>query len=365
MRTRRRWRWAAASALLAVAALATGLVPTLRRGWENAIPSSLLVLIAPPNDSSSGGLNWTAIGGTTFVSPAGGGNIVIQTPGLPPVTMAAPPPAPLTPGQRMTNEVWSRLRSGGLWDWQARRFVARYIRTRSLDPAACITLPKRWPLGEPIRARVARLSPAFETAVRRPGMPWQPGKHAEFGPVSGPADTLPLEIRLEHGSRPVYRTKVAPAISLRGAVDTFLDPVDSPEANDLVRAALNPRVVIDAGEGGDPAVHIVVGDRSLSPPWPEIDFGVVFRVEVVAAGRTVGSGQGMAQWSRPVWKDWEEIDMAWIDGGRALAASGDATIIVRGDPALAGRAYMQNPFDKPTGACWTGSFEVPARQGNR
>jgi hypothetical protein len=53
LKTRRRWRWAMLAVFLAVSSYAVSLVPAVRSGgWPSAVPSSILVFVAPVDDSA-------------------------------------------------------------------------------------------------------------------------------------------------------------------------------------------------------------------------------------------------------------------------------------------------------------------------
>lgn len=360
-RTRRRWKWA----VLGVTGMLLGgciaEVPAYKRGWSALVPTTALALFAPAQDPTNRavffGVALNGQGTATIVN----GRLIASPPSTPPPTpVRAAAPFP----QQLTDEFWSRLQTRRTRGWQARQFFRRYFSNNPVDFSAYLLVPDRWPVGEPIRVSVRTVPVGsvvglgIETIARRMGSEDEAiGQGAGFvGGTPVAAQEIDVEMRLQYLSQVIYRTSTRVPITVAGSVATFLDQLNDATSTALVKEAIKPRLVWDAE---DPL--LLVNDRSESEAWRRIDFGVVYRVELLIGEQMVGFSTGAADWVRPVWKDWDEIRFSWAEGGRerASATPEQVRIVIRGDPVAAGRMYMDAPFGKRP-ACWVGEIELPA-----
>jgi hypothetical protein len=405
--TRRRWRRAAGAALLAAAGLTTAEAPAIHRaGWVGAIPSWALVYWAPTSEppgatlrrypvpvpgmkpgvvtiSTTGerpliGMSGPEISFTTLgdiVVPPGGSYVinkarpVVLRPGTSAtitkngaVTIGPwPPDDPL--GVRLHREMWSRLNRGALWQWESSIYVRRIIADfPSERPAAILRVPDHWPTGAdvPILGRARTFGAVARLRQGSRGGPWSLDL-TTTRLLENPGFTGPVDIEVHFlASTNVYGatlyTEILPsAVEINGTPDTFLGHLASPETNDQVRAALQPRLLPRESGNFAAAFH----DRDASAQWQAIDFGIFFTTELRTGPRTIARGVGRADWSRPVWKtsDWSTLE--WTEGPTnlaPLAASGNLELVLRADPAAAGAFYLAHPFELPSATCWSGEL---------
>ena len=334
-KTKRRWRWAALAAILAVVAYGVHAVPAYwRAGWAGAVPSSVLALFAPAVPSK-----------TPFVFPPG-------------VVVAGMPMTPsiLSTSQRLANELWYRLENNRLARWQSQVFIERYLRSTPLDLARHLQLPARWPLNEAIPgvltpSRLATLDLVAKDDRRH----WSSEKLLWFPAQTTRTDGVEILFGYGAGS-PAYTTSRLIPISIDGTREMLLEPLSTPEASNLVRLALAPHLSMEQ----DKPV-LIFHDRSSDSTWSAIDFGLVYTFEVRIGNEVVGSGSGKAKWSTAVWKDWDEMAVDWHKGAldQLLRPNSPVSIFVRGRKETATAEYMTWPFDKPRAACWTGEFTMP------
>jgi hypothetical protein len=304
--------------LLVVAGRAVMLTPEFRRGWQRLVPMTVLVEFAAPADPIRPPFG---LGGTTY--------------------FGAPPALPATIRGELTEAVWARFGQQKFWGWQGRRFFSRYFDANPVDFRALVSVPERWPIGEPI---VAGLKPIpagmhpysrLDTRLRRAG--GEGGVFSVGVPVLGtlraleaPTSSIEVELDLLIITTLVHRERLALPCRIGGTPEDFLDRDAAPETTARVREALRPRLIL-----GDEKPVVRVADRSDTQEWRALDLGVAYRVDLVEDGRVLATGAGAAEWDRAVWKDWEEIELEWTgaDRPRNVAA---LKIVITGDPLAAG-----------------------------
>ena len=357
-RTRRRWRRAALGVPMLALAYLSFKVPELRNGgWTALVPSTALILVAPATNPSAG--------------------MPVQTAGLPAIPAiasrlgVAPAPAqPPTIGESLEAAAWGRISRGRMWRWQSQYFIGRYLRASDTDLADWVNLPVHWIAGERVpflyRAEHGLPLPFGSFTVGGATIANQPygmssDSRTPFLLGAFPVcESIPLTLEMGAGGRTIYRTRISAPISIRPDAASLFDPVDTPDDNAMVRVALDPRIVVRPG-----GAVVVCGDRSKYEPWPSIDYGIGYALEVVLDGRVVARADkgGLTTWDRPVWMDWEEVAVMWEPGAleRVLASPGSAKFVVRGEPMMAFESYRSWPFNKPRPAAWSGSFECPVR----
>ena len=337
-RTRRRWKWAAVALLVVLAGRAVMLTPEYRRGWQRVIPMTVLVELAAPADP-------------------------IRPPSFVPGTFfSGVTPVPTSFRRELTEAVWTRFGQQKFWGWQGRRFFSRYFDANPVEFGALVSVPERWPLGEPIVAGLRPIPaggltyPRTKTRLRLAkggndvvsvGTPVQETLSA----LEAPTDVLNVELDLILGRLVVHSERLVLPCRVGGTPADFLDQDATTETTALVREALTPRLIL-----GDERPVVRVADRSDTRAWRALDLGVAYRIELVEDGRVLATGAGAAEWDRAVWKDWEEIELEWTgtDRPRAVAA---LKVVITGDPVAAGYQYMKSPLTKARAACWTGSIE--------
>jgi hypothetical protein len=356
-RTRRRWRRASLGLVIVLLGVCIAEVPAYRRGWTALVPATVLALFAPAQDPTPrGAFRALGFGPGAVTTTIVNGRMVVATPPTP-----APAAAPIP--QQLTDEFWKRLEIRKTRGWQARVFFNRYFRNNPVEFGDFLTVPDRWPVGEPIRVSVR---PVLLGSVAGLGIDTVAGRGSgseAYAPGTGhvdgvavPSDEIEVEMRLRYLSLVLYRTTIRLPITVGGSVETFLEQLDDAETTATVREALKPRLMWNAE---DPL--LLMSDRTGSETWGEIDFGIAYRVELFVGDQLLGVGAGAADWTRPVWKDWDEVRFTWTSGGRERAAAtpDQLRVVIHGDPAAAGRMYMNAPFGKRA-ACWTGQIELPA-----
>src|SRR5262249_34831615 len=114
-RTRRRWRLVSLALVVMTAGMGVGGYPAYQKGWERLGPTTILAAFVPAGDESPQATPATTTMGR-FPGPIGI-----------PVPPAASAPS-RTLGQRLTDDLWRRLRAGEAWGWQSRLWVQRCMR---------------------------------------------------------------------------------------------------------------------------------------------------------------------------------------------------------------------------------------------
>ncbi len=356
-RGRRRWKHAAGAVLLMMAGVVAAAVPAYRDRWQLLVPTTALALIAPAQDPSLG------LGG----SPFGRGNTVVPVLSGVPILgrafrgAATGPPASV--GEMMTDEFWLRLRAGKIAGWQGRLFVGRYFAAHPHDFSRYITLPRRWPVGVPLLIKTEDMLPAsftdgYITAhVRVLGGTrdvWAPAID-KVDAIATVRDSVDFEIELRHGRTVVYRTRVSMPCEIRPDDEHLLERVSGEDVDSRVKLALSPQLAWGPKNRG----YFVTRDRTSAAKWNVLDMGISFDIELRDGETVLAKGKGAAEWNRPVWKDYEDIETSWEPGGleRAVAGRAGLTFRVVGNPGAARAQYLEWPWGKRP-ACWTGSFEA-------
>lgn len=354
-KTRRRWKWAAASLVVLVLGCGTLKIPAMRAGgWVGALPSTVLVFVAPDTEPPPSALELL--------------NAAML--GLPGVAGA---PLPLS--ERLSSEVWSRLRDERLWRWQAALFFDRWARTHSLpdpDSPFIYRFPERWLAARAVPVGIGSdVRTPFVLDFRFPGREWKEYSggsgwgDAMQEPLAAPAGTGPISIeariRFKHYTLRVIR--LSSPVDIRPSKAALLDPLDSAEVNAQVLAALRPRMVLRAGK-----LYLQYRDRANEPAWNAIDYGTLFTAEVrTSDGRVLAVAQCRSEWVRPVWRVDEEVvlepEMATEASGvdvAALRAEG-TVLVLRGDMPSSAEYFCDHLFGLPP-RCWAGEVVIPISQ---
>lgn len=381
LRTRRRWRWAGAAAVLILAGLVAARVPAYRHGgWIGAMPGTVLVLVAPVEKGAAPAGPATIVQMTPGVR---GGPVVGNAPGMR-VTItgnavvfagAAPLPAaaPASVGERLYDEAWSRVRGGALAKWQSELYLSRHFKANPADrPDRLVSFPQRWPEGTAVAVRGASNLGGLALEARVAGGAWvdvsTPGVYNAgtwvhwLGPGTLVSPAAGMELRLLASNGAVVYDWSGPApVTVGGSTATFLEQLKGPEHDRTVLAALRPRVV----RLGDRLV-MAFRERSSEAAWQGIDFGVFFTAELVC-GEVVARGEGFADWSLNAWEGELGARLAPVGGadlsGLTGGAGGDGlTLVIRGNPQRAGESYIAAPFRRPRAACWAGELVIPVER---
>lgn len=339
LRTRRRVRWAMISAVLLCLAYVAAKVPAAtRRGWTELVPGWALAIFAPADES----LVRSFRGGLLQVWLTGG-----------PKTGA---PAGTSIREDLAKAALQRMDDGRMARWQSQAFIGRYFASLSGGIATHVDLPDRWLVGQPIPI-CFKGSPFGSVVVHGNGTFWSNafGDRNTCVEFAGSAPfRVPIEIRLR--GRTLYAGALeCPVIPVTDAAD-LVERIDSPAAGQQVRDALEIHVV-RAWE----TLEILVKDRSEDTRWQSIDYPLTYRVDLLSAGRIVGTAHGAASAKALPWNSWRQLAVTWVPGGAAalIAALESGRVIVTGEPAQLLRRYAQWPFHGPPPRAWTGSFELP------
>lgn len=329
--TRRSKGRLALAGLVVLAGWVVANIPQLRQGWVRMVPTAVLARVAPADDAP--------------LAPFQGFTM--------PVTAPAPSP---TIGERLTSEMWRRIWTRKVSSGAGSHFVTRHLRNTPLRYEDLVTVPAIWPTDEPLALWVHPTSLSFNrvdvaAGVRGSGE-WAVNSVAYAGMPAAAGSTVELDVELRHGVVLHRGTWHAPC-RVRGTTDTFLDRVEDDLANEAVRAALAPRA--EWSPGGALTLHFL--DRSRTAEWDAIRFAVDFRVELRQSGRALAAASGTTNWRWPVWKNTDEVSLAWLDPGLRPTDNAPMTLLISGDPAASGRAFIGAPFAHPS-VCWAGSFEI-------
>lgn len=356
-RTRRRWWRASLGVVVILLGAGLALTPTVRsKGWPSIVPMTVLAFFAPVDE----GPNAVRFTGTTAPTVVTINNRQVT---FGPNSFMFPP---RTPAEQLEGEAWTRVSNGEAWQWQADVLVHRWLRTRRIVPEELFIAPARWPAGEPIlvyfrpysnsiHGGVIELSPGSDDRRQ-----WDRNTRLATAPAQFPGSTW-IEPRawftVGRMSVPLASFRLSCEAVTR---ETLLDRLDSAEINAQVESLLNLRFGL-LGFAERPV--IIAGDRGTGVEWRAVDFAIAFRIAVVLDEREVARGRGEVNWDYPVWKEWQEVTLAWEPGAleRVLAAPGAARLVVTGDYDASVEAYMKWPFSKSLPAAWTGKFERPLR----
>ena len=370
-RRRRRWRGAGVGAVLLAIGVAGAAWPQYNsREWVRLVPSVILAWWAPLERTGNGASWWTPGGSGQTAPPQGlfGSTFVLSR------RMPLP-----SLGDQLCDEAWGRVMGNEFRTFEARWFVKRYFRQQGSAFDKCVDVPLRWPVGEPLAVRLSS-SPlrsldglSLEVRAGSEESEWTPLRAERhllpderfIGPSDGPASRVRIDLRMiAHGAEHIE--SFTRPITIKGTLEDFLDQLDSEDVTATVQRALRPRMV-----DLDGSAAVVFGNRGRQAVWAEIDYAIAYSFEVVLEGRVLGTGAWITSRTGPVWKDWDDPMVTWLDEEAkdcliaALAAGAGAEIIVRGDPSGATKQYLAHPFDGYRPACWTGEFRMPLEKGER
>jgi hypothetical protein len=316
------------------------------------VPSSVLVFSAPTNVRSSG---VAGLSGFSF-------------PGLPPPALSARP----WPSQ-LCDEAWRRLEEGELWRWQSQIFVGHALTDLRVRLEDSVFVADRWVRDLPVPTYVEERGLAYSgLQLRRGDARLRSGEASDkptddaVGMVAagdGHIRTVTVPLRLWCNKRVVYTLDVRQEVTIAPDWSSLFVLHGDAETSDLVRIALDPRLCIQP----DGDVSLVMDDRSSSPRWQRLSLGMGCRFEVLVDGKPAAAGIHRPEWSRAVFKSWEELRTQWAPGmrERARAAPESVVVQVRGDSAVSGEIYGRWPFVGQAPECWTGSFTLTPRVVDR
>jgi hypothetical protein len=353
---RRRWRFAILSLPIFVAAHIVWSVPLYQsRGWVALVPSTYLAFFGPTEGSSPPPLSmpvsklaaqgWaqasTTTSLTTFTS--------FQS-------AFSPSPGPLS------DEVWSRILAGRLYEWQSSIYLGRIMRANAIDPSTFMHIPKAWPIGKPIPFHLldpdfAELRVEFGPLVRS----FSADGSDAFAPPRSPTQSISVEFCLR-GTSVAYRRTLRIPIDITRPPETFMHPDSSPEATAKVQAELAPHIAIVRGHP-----ELIFHNRPDTGARAELPFVVAYTFEVrtqdasTGNSRTLATGRGSMPWRPGVFTLWADAQITWPEGAAADLLSGNTTITVKGDREAATDVYIQWPFHDSDPICWTGEFTVPLK----
>ncbi|HYD02496.1 MAG TPA: hypothetical protein VEB22_14810 [Phycisphaerales bacterium] len=316
----RRWRLAGlAMVLLGWAVSETGAF--MRLGWVGATPDWALTFLAPAR-GPDGPRPFTR-----FAFPRA----------------AAPTAAPSTSvADQLHAELWRRVSAEEIPLWMARYYLRRACDGIEPTLAASLRVPARWAWDVPM------------------GMPWgmthnDVDLYADPLQPTGPADTVEITVwtTADRRDRTTILTTRLP-IDMRTGRAEFMQRVQTPEADDAVAAALNPRLVVSAS-----TVQVHVDERSTDPRWTAVDFYVCCTVRLVADGHTLGEGWTIS-WRTPgaAYKvRW--VPIKWSAGGfeRARTHPDPVSVELIGEPGGATEHYLING-GKDLPHAWAGRATV-------
>lgn len=338
LRTRRRPWWGATAGLLLAAAYVSGKVPAWRAGgWTELVPTTALALLAPTDkgsQSTAGLAAWYRL------------------------RRPSPLPAP-TISEQLAVAAWNRVFAGQMPRWQSQYFISRFLHDAHESVVTCVTVPDRWPIGEPIPVEVSppswllwgegRLSLAGGDDVARGG-----GGYVPLVPAV-PKGPLGLTVEARVSSGVLYSRDVEVPIEIVPDPLVLVSPVDSQEASARVREALRLRIVYSLGRP-----MILAENRANEPRWNALNFRLGYRIEIVSDGRILATSTGMAGVAPLEWENWCALTIDWNPGGEAIVSSHPEAVrlVVTGDPMVLLRRYEDWAFHGPPPAIWTGRFET-------
>ncbi len=356
-RTRRRKRWGAAALFLML--LGYGAVEFLavkNHGWVGAVPSTALVMFGQTD-------SWRDVGAAQ--NQASFRRIRGAAP------LAGPPAVALPWRVAMGEEAWRRVAEGRMWEWQSQWFVGRALDVGKVDLRSGVRMPKRWMAGEPIPVmldesvlmgpQVIPQGYALVLVPDRDAMtPWTYSKMWEIAPMSaGATRRVRMRVALVAGKVEVYSRGVERTIKAVADAGELFHVDGSAATSELVRRVFDVRLCLPSRGGAT----VVIANRSANQAWSRLRIGLGCRVVVKVDQEVAARGAHWPEWSRSVFKNWDEIDLHWEPGmlERARSAPERVRVEVRGDARESWRAYSVWPFDDLDPTCWTGMFEVTPR----
>lgn len=355
-RTRRRW-WGVASAcvVLAAAYVAHNVPAYQNGGWVRAVPSTLLIGVAPTEfwtGSSAGGAAG-ALGGWMGATP----------PPLPAGTVGtAGTDSALS--RMLGEEAWRRVQEDTMWAWQAAWFTRRAVEPERGVWEAQVAFPARWVAGVPMPVRITRTGGVGKWPVELAGEAVTGTRfthNTSVYPVEtpkAPGTVFAPPIRFMIKARTVYAAASTRTCVLVASAAEILGSDTSAETGELARTFVHPRLVVD--EYG--TLCLLANNRSSHPAWARVRTGLGCRIEILLDGAVAGTADFAPAWGEP--EEWftTELGVRWATGMRARVARDPCAARIRmtGDADLSYRAYCVWPFDDEQPTCWTGSIEFDA-----
>lgn len=373
LRTRRRWRWAAASIfLLSLSYVSYHASAVWSGSWVGLVPSTVLMLSAPtdcgveyvpPAPPPVASPTRNAIGSAALIDSPDSQTLWMSSRPRPPLPA---PPAPKSINEALGREAWMRLQKGEMWGWQARWFIGRALESDRGAWEKYVAIPARWVAGSQMPVRIADGQP-------NPGWQMWMGHNRRLSMPIG--DTTPFVLTMQDTPRQPG-TVFHPSVEFHAArkqrfETTFSMPCQllaspqdlftldaSEELAEIASVYLNPRLVRE--ENGE--VQLIVNERYNHPAWERLRTGLGCRLEITLDGRVLGTAEFTPSWK--FCSNWysTEVPVTWrADSASSLrAADANPRIHMTGDPNLSFIAYTEWPFDDPKPKCWTGHAEVDA-----
>lgn len=251
------------------------------------------------------------------------------------------------------------MESGRLTRWQERAFLKRFLNANRTEFASFIAAPPKWPTDKdfPLLVKKSFIPTGTSTPMTTQFVFAHPRREgAKMITFTTPIQFerhLPVEFRLLFGKREVLRASAQLPVFIEGTTETFLASRSDDAATTLVQAALNPHLSELNGKPG-----LILYDRADEEPWNRIAFGIAVTFEVRSRDRTIGTGYFIPQWTRSVWKHWDEPEVTWSEDPAEALRRGPLHLVVRGHPEPILKQYLAWPFDKPAVESWTGAFTV-------
>lgn len=362
LKTRRRWQWIPAAFTLAASGYIASLTPTIRdHGWRRAIPSGILVWIAPMGD---GAWKWTPC---DFMH-------------LPPFGRPTDP---------LLVELLARAHTRVLRPWQCQVLFDRVYRAHPEQIEYLVRTRDLWPRGVPVACAPLGVlmfmkedDIVLRVRIRNSDRPWA---ECAFGmpngreiliigpPPEGEAsfviegELLDRAAVTRDGVRVVGVDSSSARLIWRGTVRTvrvvaaaqeLMKPVNEPGDDSAVVQGLEPRLCMTSGE--QLGVRLSNWGASAHFGSTTEDWALGLQVEVLHYGEREGMGEVLC----PMMEQggtatclitYSDIRMAWTgaEPTREDLKSGSWIIRLTGDPRVSLRDIWRTSY-------WAGTVEVPA-----
>ncbi len=361
LRSRRRWRWAVTACLLVFAAYPVGTVPVVRqKGWVSAIPSSVLVYLAPIGEKDVFGGEFLP-GYTEYY---------------------------FRPQTTLFGELYDRAQQGTLTSWQSQVLIDRILELEPTFIRSSLVMRSMWSAGLPIE--IHRGNATFDLASKED---WllrvrvkERGTWLDIAPYGrdviapefrsesdlGAFEVGQLEIEAEiligvqyttnldglievdrSGARKLWKGDIG-TIHVRDTPADVLSTFRSTEADRAIETAILGLMTLDDGQ-----LWLIVDSyiRSRHQVGPG-DWGLGFRVELLVEGQVVATASGIHRGSR--YRPWPWMHQAypleWVGDPVTHGQLQRATIVITHDLMIA-------LMDQTKWVFWSGSVRVnrPAR----
>ncbi|MDY7108855.1 MAG: hypothetical protein SYC29_09475 [Planctomycetota bacterium] len=365
-KARRRWRYVWLALLLLLAGHALRITPEVReRGWVAAVPTSVLVYVAPVRDDA-----WEIF--DLFNS------------------------GPLLGDAKDPLLIELRLRAAQreltLWQWHV--FLDRVFRKHPNSLAQTVETRDQWPAGMPVAVQFFAPWFAFsgddEDVIIRARLAGtdEPWRERVFGVWGGeltreervprlgtpPSDAseIRLDIEILLGARVSRPSRTSPSIVDRTAVKRIWAGQSHPiriagRIEDVMKSYttayadgeildLSPNLVRD-GEGGL-QLRLRTSSWHLGGQEDSVDWSLGLAVEVRRDGQPVARAAVLYPMVElgvhaTRFASWETFDLEWIEEPPGQLTQGQWKIVLRGDPAVA-------LYDLRRDTYWAGEVAVPA-----